>query len=179
MRGLVVLLSTILALYSSGQDLMKSDSVIISFISDAPLELISAESEMCSGLLDPNTSRFAFKVKLKSFEGFNSPLQREHFNENYMESEKFPEASFSGRILDPTPIEQGEKVKVRVKGDLKIHGISQERLIEVELKLNTDETLTFYGEFEVLLEDHEISIPRIVYQKIAEIIKVKISGILR
>ena len=78
--------------------LASTNSGTISFRSDAPLELITADSKEMKGRLDVKRRLFAFSVKMNSFRGFNSPLQREHFNENYVESDKFPKATFAGII---------------------------------------------------------------------------------
>src|SRR5258706_14622796 len=61
----------------------------ISFKSEAPLELIRASSDQLIGLLDNDKKNFSFKINIRSFQGFNSPLQKEHFNENYLESDKY------------------------------------------------------------------------------------------
>src|SRR6185436_347176 len=71
----------------------------INFVSNAQLELIKASSRKLEGILDPATNQFAFRVNIRSFEGFNSSMQRDHFSENYLESEKVPTASFTGKII--------------------------------------------------------------------------------
>ena len=73
---------------------------IISFRSEAQLELISASSSNLIGLIDLSNRTFVFKVIIRTFRGFNSALQQEHFNEKYLESEKYPEAFFSGKIIE-------------------------------------------------------------------------------
>ncbi|HMQ63788.1 MAG TPA: hypothetical protein PKE06_24100, partial [Flavilitoribacter sp.] len=67
----------------SGQPRLMTETGKISFKSDAPLELIEAASNELKGVIDPGRNGFAFSVNIQSFQGFNSPLQREHFNENY------------------------------------------------------------------------------------------------
>src|SRR5258708_10298778 len=67
----------------------------ISFTSNAKLELINAISKKINGRIDPSTGQFAFLVKIQSFEGFNSRLQRDHFNDSFMETNKYFEATFS------------------------------------------------------------------------------------
>lgn len=89
----------------SGSDLFAQRYIVqkgqISFTSNAELELIKASSDKIQGLIDPQTNQFAFSIEVKSFRGFNSELQREHFNEKYIESERFPTARFSGKIILP------------------------------------------------------------------------------
>ena len=147
----------------------------IHFISEAPLEVIEATSEDLRGLINVDKRTFAFAVKMISFQGFNSPLQREHFNENYVESHHYPEASFTGKIIETIDFDQNGNYTIRSKGVLNVHGIEQERIIKCNLKIE-DNKLTIKSTFTILLEEHEISIPRIVCQKIAEEIKVRVEG---
>lgn len=146
----------------------------VSFVSDAPLELIKASSNQMQGALDVLQKTFAFKVYIKSFDGFNSPVQRTHFYENYMEVSDFPLATFKGKILED--IVQGNH-DYRAKGLLDIHGTVVERIINIQLDIQPDQ-VTYDAEFEVPIANHGIEIPRIVYQKIAETISVSVSGTL-
>jgi YceI-like domain len=147
------------------------DTGEISFASKAQLELIKASSDKVQGLLDPGTNQFAFLVLIKSFKGFNSELQRQHFNDNYMESDKFPKATFSGKIIEPIDFSKDSTYEVRAKGDLDIHGQKQSRIIKSKLTIKNRQ-LTIESHFVVPLTDHIISIPKIVSQKIATEIEV-------
>lgn len=166
------------AIVCTGQqsDLWKVEKGSVYFLSDAPLERIEARSARLEGLLRPEGQTFAFSVPVASFQGFNSELQREHFNENYMESHRFPNVQFTGRIIDLIDLTEGHYT-VRVKGKLEVHGVSRERIIKVDLKV-ADKKIRADAQFGVLLEEHKIAIPRIVHQKIAEEIQVKVSLIL-
>jgi len=152
---------------------IKSSKVV--FKSVAELETITAESTALTGLLDPNNKNFAFSISNKSFNGFNSALQKEHFNDNYMESDKYPTTTFTGRIIDDIDFKKSGTYMIRVKGMFKIKGITKEELIKGTidvspsgLKLNTN--------FSVFLSDYEIRIPRIVNQKIAPEIQLSIQA---
>lgn len=143
----------------------------ISFTSNAQLELIKASSEAPQGLLDPATNQFAFTVDIKTFQGFNSALQREHFNEKYLESEKFPRARFSGKIIESIDFTTHGTFDVRAKGELEIHGVKQTRIIKSKLTIS-DGQVEIESKFMVPLSDHNITIPNIVSQKIATEIEV-------
>lgn len=143
----------------------------IHFRSDAPLELIEATSDELKGALDTELRTFAFSVDIRSFQGFNSPLQREHFNENYLESKKYPRATFTGRIIEDLDFELGGSYTVRAKGILDIHGVARERIINGTLTVGED-GIIITSTFTVMLAEHRITIPRIVFQKIAEQIEV-------
>ena len=157
----------------SGQNIFQSGNGIVNFISEAPLEIIKAESNVLQGVVNIEENRFAFKIPMTSFQGFNSPLQKEHFNENYMESNQFPEAIFVGKIIEKDAFESFGEKTIRAKGMLTVHGIEQERIIKC--KINYDgERIDVKSFFTIFLDDHEIKIPKIVYQKISEEIQVTI-----
>ena len=73
--------------------------------SDAPLEVIKAESQVLQGVIDPASNTFAFSIRINSFQGFNSQIQRTHFLENYMEEKKYPNATFEGRFIESIPFD--------------------------------------------------------------------------
>ncbi|MCK6693291.1 MAG: YceI family protein, partial [Thermoanaerobaculia bacterium] len=143
----------------------------IHFRSDAPLEIIEARSNRLRGVIDPANQQFAWTVEINTFEGFNSPLQREHFNENYMETSKYPGSTFTGKIIEKINFEQDGSYPVRAKGKLLIHGVEQERIIKGTLEVK-GQKLRIQATFTVPLTDHNITIPKIVHQKIAEEITV-------
>lgn len=145
----------------------------ITFSSDAPLELIKASSNEMKGKLDMAKKIFAFTIRINSFTGFNSPLQKEHFNENYMESVQYPNASFSGRIIEDLDLTQDGYYSVRAKGNLTIHGVTQERIIKCDL-LVKEGKVSVKASFTVLLAEHNILIPKVVHEKLASEIKVEV-----
>jgi polyisoprenoid-binding protein YceI len=143
----------------------------IDFKSEAPLEIIKASSTGLKGLIDFDKQTFAFSIPIGSFNGFNSTLQQEHFNENYMESDKFPRATFTGRLIEKIDVDQNGVYTVRAKGKLNIHGIEQERIIQTAVTIQ-DSTIEINSSFSIPLQDHNIAIPKVVQQKIAETISV-------
>lgn len=149
----------------------------VSFTSDAELEIINATSDKLQGLIDAASNQFAFSIEIRSFRGFNSEMQREHFNEKYMESENFPRARFSGKIIEQVDFTTPGTYEVRAKGDLEIHGQKQTRIIKSQLTIANGK-LEIRSDFIVPLSDHNISIPTIVSQKIATEISVSIRASL-
>ncbi|MDX1936065.1 MAG: YceI family protein [Flavihumibacter sp.] len=148
----------------------------VSFQSDAPHEILkAAASGALKGIVDFNRRTFAFTIPLKSFDGFNSPLQKEHFNENYVESEKHPVASFSGRIIEEDDFLKDGNYTLRAKGKLNVHGIEQERIIKCDIQVKGG-LIKIKSSFSVLLADHDIKIPRIVHEKLASEIKVNLQA---
>lgn len=144
-----------------------------SFKSDAPLEIIQAESNALRGVISPSSKSFAFTVNINSFQGFNSDIQRTHFLENYMEQKRYPQATFTGKIIEDIPFDTPGTYSVRAKGELDIHGIKKERIIRGDLIIKNG-TAHLSTNFTVPVADHGIAIPKIVKQKIAEQIIVNI-----
>lgn len=179
MRLFIVIIFICSYLFQGNCQILKSDSIEIHFISEAPLETIEASNNMASGILDLETNRFAFKVAINNFEGFNNDLQRVHFMESYLESSDYPHSTFQGRILNPDDLIDHGESWIKVKGILNIHGIEDERIIEVFVQKKLDSSFFFKSSFNVLLVDHDINIPRIVRYKISESIMVEVSGELR
>jgi len=137
------------------------------FVSDAQLEHIEATSNQLAGAIKIETKEVYFNLRIFSFNGFNSGLQREHFNENYMESDVFPTAIFKGKIVDAVDLSKSGTYNVRVKGMLSIHGVSMERIISGKIIVN-GKSMEVESSFPVKLADHNITIPKIVDMKIAK-----------
>ncbi len=159
--------------FTQASDLYFTDSGHVRFTSDAPLEYIQASSNELAGILSVNDLSFSFSVPIVSFQGFNSALQRTHFNENYLESEKFPRSTFKGKIIEEVDFNLPGTVSIRAKGILNVHGIERDRIIRCTMQIEGGRIMVETN-FTVPLEEHEIKIPSIVQQKIAEIIEVSI-----
>lgn len=156
------------------QDLYVVSKGSADFTSDAPLELIEASSDQLTGLLKISDRSFVFRVAMKSFEGFNSSLQQTHFNENYMESAKYPYTIFEGKIIEEINFNTPGTYNVRGKGSFTSHGVKQERIIKCKLIISPGK-IRVSSEFTVLLDDHNIKIPSVVSQKIAEEILINVN----
>jgi hypothetical protein len=170
MRSLIILFFSLFSFFNLNQDIegvyIVQDSQI-SFKSDAPLELIQAESKELAGIINTEKYTFAFTIPMNSFDGFNSALQKEHFRENYLETHKFPSATFKGKMIELINFNKEGVYEVRAKGILNIHGVEQERIIKSTVTVGGNK-ITVVSNFEVMLEDHNIQIPKVVHQKIAE-----------
>lgn len=156
--------------------LTKSGSV--SFVSEAPLEEIEASNQQVGAVLDVAKRSVVFQVPITGFKGFNSALQLEHFNENYMETDNYPKATFKGKIIEDIDFTKPGTHKVRAKGMLSIHGEEKERIIPGTIKISSS-SIAITTTFDVALADHNITIPRIVTQKIAEVVQVDMNVSLK
>ncbi len=171
----IILLCHLLPCSTSAQNnTITGNNGKLRFTSEAPLELIKATSDKLRGAIDQSKNTFAFAVEINSFKGFNGDLQREHFHENYMETDLFPNATFSGKFIEQVDFSVNGNYEVRAKGFFTVHGVSKERIIRGMLTVKNG-TINIISGFSVRLEDHDIKVPKIVYEKIAEEIKVDIS----
>lgn len=155
--------------------LFKTSIGSVAFSSEAPMEIIKAKSTKLVGLINTEKNSFAFQVAVISFQGFNSELQREHFNENYMESTKYPKVKFVGKIDTPVNFAKSGTYQVQVSGKLSIHGVERERQVPATLVVDGNK-LKINSTFEVALADHDIKIPTIVNQKLAKVITCKVEA---
>ena len=171
----IILIALFFADGALSQQIYMTRTGTATFVSNAPLEIIKAESAEVSGAINLADRSFAFTINNNSFKGFNSSLQQEHFYENYMEIQEYPLSTFKGKIIEEIDATSAREQVVRAKGTLVIHGVEQERIIKGTMKISGDKILV-EADFAVPLEDHQIKIPRVVYQKIAEIIEVSINA---
>lgn len=153
--------------------LFSSKTGTISFTSDAPLELIRANSDQLKGWLNPDNRQFSFTIDMKTFKGFKTSTQKKHFNDNYLESAKYPQAVFEGKIIENMDLRRDGLYNVRAKGNLSVHGVTQERIIKCNLTIKNGQ-VSVKSNFIVLLADHNIAIPKILEQKLASDIKVEV-----
>jgi len=165
------------SLACSAQPKFATDRGEVAFTSNAELEIIKASSTKVRGLIDPASNQFAFSVDINTFTGFNSDLQREHFLDNYMEIDKFPKASFSGKIIEQIDFTKDGDYDVRAKGDLDIHGQKQTRIIKSKISVRKGD-IVVESVFSVPLDEHSIVIPKIVNQKIATEIEVHFKAVM-
>ncbi len=162
------------AFHSKGKQYIVEQGQII-FKSEASLEVIEASSDKLEGMINIEDRSFEIKIDINSFEGFSSPLYKRLFNENYMESKVYEKAYFSGKIIENKNLNRNGSYVLRAKGNLKIHGVEQERIIKSKVSVN-DGILKLESTFTVFLHDHNIILPKIVQQKISEEIQVTVKG---
>ncbi len=146
----------------------------IKFYSEAPTENIEASNNQVNCALDASNGNMVFKVLIKSFE-FKNAVMQEHFNENYLESDKFPNATFSGKVenIEIIDFNKNGKYEVILNGILTIHGESQEVKEKGILKVKGD-SINGKSVFIVKVEDYKIKIPKTVIDNIAEEIEITI-----
>lgn len=152
----------------------------VHFFSETPLENIEAKNPKATCVLDNETGALEFAVLIKSFE-FEKALMEEHFNENYMESTKFPKATFKGKLMEyPGVRDSGfpPGVEMVAKGTMMIHGVEKE-IDAVGYVVREGQNLRLKSTFIVKPEDYKIEIPNTVRDNIAKEIKVSVDASLQ
>ena len=147
----------------------------ITFHSDAPMEKIEANNNSATSVIDAESGRMEFAVLIKAFQ-FEKALMQEHFNENYMESSKFPKATFKGQItnLEAVDFSKDGTYEANIKGDMIIHGVTQ----SVETKgqfVIAGGQISGNSTFRILVADYGIEIPAVVKDNIAKEVEIKVA----
>ncbi|MFA6945058.1 MAG: YceI family protein [Pedobacter sp.] len=144
-----------------------------SFFSTAPLEDIEAKNTRANSIINTSNRELVVRIPVSQFQ-FRNKLMQQHFNENYMESEKYPYATFKGKINEELDFSKAGVYSVSASGTLNIHGVDQDRKLSGKLTVG-ENSMLLETKFEVLLIDHKIEIPKLVFKKIAEKIEVTAS----
>lgn len=143
----------------------------VTFFSSAPLEDITASNSKTKSIFDSDKGEIAFSIPIKEFQ-FKKSLMQEHFNEKYMESDKYPKSSFSGKLTGYTKETANENVWA--EGTLEIHGVKKQIKVPGILDFN-EEKVHLECKFIVKLEDFRIKIPSVLFQNIAEEVEVTLN----
>ena len=177
MKNLFVLILAVFVTSSSfGQKYFtKNGKINFDATSPSSPERVEGVNRSATCVVDIKTGAIQFAMLMKGFE-FERALMEEHFNENYVESDKFPKSEFKGKLKDVDEIDftKDGTYKVKVKGDITIHGETKEvetegKLVVQNGKINAD------AEFTVKLSDFKISIPGLVADKVSKTAKVIVS----
>lgn len=155
------------ALYAQDKYITKEGYV--SFFSHSIVEDIKADNNQVLSVMDVTTGKIAIQLLMRSFM-FEKALMQEHFNENYVESYKYPKATFSGEIVNFGELNE-ENNEAEIIGTLTVHGREKQISTKVNVKIDESE-IVLTGDFKVEVADFDIKIPAIVANNIAKTIKV-------
>lgn len=146
-----------------------------SFFSSAPMEDIEAHNNHAVSILDVNSGEIVVSMLMRSF-NFKKALMEEHFNENYIESSKYPKASFKGRItnLDELDISKNGTCTLDVSGEITLHGVTQPLTVKAEAIVDNGK-IQAKAVFPLAVKDFKIEVPRLVRDNIAEKVEVTVS----
>ena len=152
--------------------LFRSTEGYISFFSVAPLENIEAGSKNIVSVLNPESNEIAFSVSVNSFQ-FKKQKMQDDFNEDFMESGKYPMATYKGKIQEQIDWKKEGSYTITSVGTLTVHGQSKDRKDTATITISQNE-IRMNSQFKVTVSDHGIRIPKIFFENIAEAVSVKL-----
>jgi polyisoprenoid-binding protein YceI len=148
----------------------------LSFFSASIMEDIEARNDKVAAVFDLSTGQIAFSVPVREFQ-FKRTLMQEHFNENYMESDKFPKATFTGQVVNAAQVLKqlaSTTQTVEAEGTLTIHGVTHKALVSGTLQMR-DGQLVVFAYFNIAPADFSIDIPLLVREHIAKSVSVRVN----
>jgi polyisoprenoid-binding protein YceI len=150
----------------------------VTFFSSTPVENIEAINNEAACAIDGTSGDVAFQVPIKSFK-FEKALMQEHFNENYMESDKYPKAEFKGKIanLSAVNFSRDGQYNVTATGKMTIHGVTRDVSAPGTITVK-DGNITASSKFSIRPADYGIKIPGVVANKVSSNIEVTVNSIL-
>lgn len=173
---LLVAIALFLGASTNAQDkyFTKNGTITFDATTSTSPEKVAAVNKSVTCVLDSKTGNTQFSVLMKGFE-FEQALMREHFHENYLESEKFPRALFKGQIINASQISYSKNgiYDVTVKGQLTMHGLTKDVETDGKVSVN-DGKISIAAKFTVLLIDYGIEVPRLVSDKVAKSASIKV-----
>jgi polyisoprenoid-binding protein YceI len=166
-RSLFIFLLSFLFFAANAQKYITKNGYI-GFYSHTAMEDIKGDNNQVASVLDISTGDMVFQVLIKSFH-FDRALLEEHFNENYMESDKFPKSTFKGKITNLASVDftKNGKYDVTVEGDLNIHNVTN-KVTEKGTVEVVSGGINASSSFNIVPEDYKINIPGVVRDNIAK-----------
>ena len=174
-KVIVVALLLLSAAESQAQEKWFTRNGKINFFSETTVENIDANNNEVFSMLDEQKNELAFQVLNTGFK-FKKALMQEHFNENYMESTRFPKSSFQGNITDPSKINfnKAGTYNVVVAGNLSMHGVTNKVSFPAVIHVE-DNKISGESKFDVKLADYGIKIPSVVAKQLSETVTVSVN----
>lgn len=158
-----------------GQGKFLANKGFVSFFSHTAIEDIKADNNTVASVIDAQSGEVAIIVTMINFQ-FEKKLMQEHFNENYVESEKYPKATFNGKIINNSEVDYSTKgdYAVRVEGDMMIHGITQKVSVAGNIVVSETGDIVSRTKFILNPEDYNIKIPKVVRNNISERLEISV-----
>lgn len=175
MSKTLLFLTIILIAFSVNAQKFITQTGNIRFYSKTPLEDIEAYNNQVSGVLNADNGEMAFSLLMRAFT-FEKALMQEHFNEKYVESHKFPKATFKGKIIGfNKQLLTDKPLEVNVRGTLNMHGETREIETKGTLQRTKDGRITGRSVFKINLKDFKIKVPDAVRKNISDNIEIHVN----
>jgi hypothetical protein len=177
MKKIIFLLSLALCFTANAQIYKtKKDQGSVHFLSKSPLEDIEATNKNPIIGYNSATGDFQSSVVMTQFK-FKAALMEEHFNENYVESEKYPSATFKGKVNEKVDLSKDGENKVTVTGKMTLHGVTKDMTADGTITKKGDDVIV-HSTFKLKIADYNIKVPSLYVQNIAEVVDVTIHATL-
>jgi len=175
MKRIILLLTVSFVFLAANAQKYMTKTGFVGFFSHTPVEDIKGDNNQAASVLDISNGELVFQVLIKSFR-FEKALMEEHFNENYMESEKFPKSTFKGKITNLASVDftRPGKYDVTVEGDLSIRDVTNRISVKGEIEVLTG-GINATSKFIIVPEEYKINIPGVVKEKIAKNLDVSVN----
>ena len=174
MKKVILSLLVVVGLNANAQMFKnKKDAGSVHFLSKSPLEDIEATNKNPIAVYKVETADVQFAVVMTQFK-FKAALMEEHFNENYVESEKFPQATFKGKVNEKIDMTKDGENKVTVTGKMTLHGVTKDITTEGTITKKGDD-VTLASKFKIKVADYNIKVPSLYVQNIAEVVDVTVN----
>jgi hypothetical protein len=170
-KSITLVLAMAIGMFAQAQ-LFSTQTGKVGFFSKTPIEDIDGTSRSVLAVMNTAKNEMAIIITNTTF-SFPNKLMEEHFNEKYMQSDKYPTSTFKGKINEVVDLSKDGEYKVTVTGKLNIHGVEVERTIPGNITVKNEEIRLVSG-FPVKNADHKIEIPKLVVSKIAETLDVSV-----
>ena len=176
MKRILLILGIVLGTVNVfAQDIYSCRNASFSFFSSAPMEDIEAKTDKGVSAINLKTGAVYFKVPVNTFQ-FRKKLMQEHFNENYLETDKYPYAEFKGKVVEPAAdLGKDGTHDVTVEGILSLHGVDKTYREKGTITVQNGQVIS-NSKFNVKLADHKIKIPTLVIKNIAEVVEVTVKA---
>lgn len=170
--GAVALLAFTTASQLQAQTVYTSDSSLVKFLSETPIENIKAINHASTAMIDMASRSVKIQVPVAAFR-FDNRMMQDHFQDGYLEPKKFPFATFRGKLTDSLDLSIDTVYQVEATGMLNVHGVDRVHTFSGTLVCK-DSVAQLNSEFQLVLADHEIKIPGAVFDSVAKHVKVDV-----
>jgi hypothetical protein len=174
MKKILLSLAVILGLYNTAfSQIYNCTNGNISFFQETPVENIDARSTRLLSILNTDNNMIAYKVNMTSFV-FEKSLMQDHFNENYVESGKYPTAVFRGVINEKIDWTKDGTYPITSTGDMTMHGVTK-RITEKGTLVIKNGNININNFFTIKFTDYGVEIPNLLIKQLSDIVEVTIN----
>lgn len=174
MKRLIILFLLIVGFTSADAQEYKAKEIYIHFFSPAPIADIEAISNSATANLNIAKKEVEITINIASFK-FKKALMQTHFNEKYIESDKFPTASFKGKFTDNISLNKDGVYQFDIEGKFNIHGVERAKTVLCKIIVK-DQKIVFETNFKLLSADFKIKAPDIIYRKVGQEVTIDVAG---